>query len=83
MAEMPVIDLEKCNGCGLCVSVCHCKALMLVDDGVVVVETDECSFCTECEAICPTGAICCPYEIVIEEYHERLEIIIEEHYEER
>ena len=67
MAEMPVIDRERCNGCGLCVSICYRQALVLIDDVITVIETEECSYCTECEAVCPTGAICCPYEIVIEE----------------
>ncbi len=67
MVEMPVIDREKCNGCGLCVSVCYCQALVLVDDVIIVIETKACGWCTQCEAICPTGAISCPFEIVIKE----------------
>ena len=67
MAEMPVIDREKCNGCGLCVTVCYCNALVLFDNIITVIETEECHWCTECEAICPTGAISCPFEIVFEE----------------
>ena len=39
MVEMPVIDLEKCNGCGLCVNVCLCGALVIVDEVVTVVAT--------------------------------------------
>jgi len=72
MSEMPIINRELCNGCSLCVSVCYCKALVLVDEVIMVIEAEECecSYCTECEAICPTGAIRCPYEIVIEEYYE-------------
>ena len=66
MIEMPVLDQEKCNGCGLCVSVCYCNALIFVDNVVTVVETAECGWCTECEAVCPNGAIACPFEIVIE-----------------
>ena len=68
MAEMPVIDLEKCDGCGLCISVCYCKALVMVGNVVTVIETAECGWCTQCEAICPTGALSCPFEIVSEEY---------------
>lgn len=67
MVEMPVVDPEKCNGCGLCVSVCRCGALIMVDNIITVIETEECSWCIECEAVCPTGAISCPFEIVIQE----------------
>jgi len=64
--EMPVVDQEKCNGCGLCVSVCYCNALILAGNIITIIETEECGWCTECEAVCPTGAIACPFEIVIE-----------------
>ncbi len=67
MAEMPVIEPERWNGCGLCMSVCTCKALVLVDNFIKVIETEECGWCLQCEAVCPTGAIACPFEIVIEE----------------
>jgi NAD-dependent dihydropyrimidine dehydrogenase PreA subunit len=67
MSEMPVIDSEKCNGCELCISVCSCSALTLIDNVVTVIQTEECDWCTLCEAVCPTGAISCPFEIVIEE----------------
>lgn len=67
MVEMPVVDQGKCSGCGLCVSVCHCGALVLVDGIIAVLETEECGWCTLCEAVCPTGAILCPFEIVIDE----------------
>jgi len=66
VAEMPVIDPEKCNGCALCISVCYCNALVLVGNVIAIVETEECGWCTQCEAVCPTGAICCPFEIVIQ-----------------
>ena len=68
MAEMPQIDKEKCNGCGLCINVCYCHALVMVDNVITVIEVEDCGWCTECEAVCPTGAISCPYEIVIEEH---------------
>ena len=67
MAVMPVIDQVKCNGCGLCVSVCTCNALVLIDNVVTVIETEECHWCTNCEIVCLPGAISCPFEIVIEE----------------
>ena len=67
MALAPVIIIEKCDGCGLCVSVCRCNALIVVDKVISVLEVADCGWCTQCEAVCPTGAISCPFEIVIEE----------------
>ena len=68
MAIFPEIDLTKCNGCGLCVSVCGRGGLILVAGRpvVTVVETADCDWCAYCEAVCPTGAIRCAYEIVFE-----------------
>lgn len=66
MGEMPSIDRDKCNGCGLCVSVCACGALVLVGNTVQAIEVEECRWCTLCELVCPSGAITCPFEIVIE-----------------
>jgi MinD superfamily P-loop ATPase len=63
---MPKIDKEKCNGCGLCISVCLQNSLVLVDGVVVIVEEIECDWCAQCEVVCITGAISCPFEIVLE-----------------
>jgi MinD superfamily P-loop ATPase len=68
VGELPMIDPEMCNGCGLCVSVCSGRALVLIDNVITIIETEECGWCTLCEAVCPTGAISCPFEIVIEEH---------------
>ena len=68
MTEMPQIDLEKCNHCGLCITVCTCNAIVLVNNIISIIETEECHWCTICEIVCPTGAINCPFEIVIEEH---------------
>jgi len=71
MAEMPLIDKEKCQGCGLCVSVCACGILALVGNKAVVVRIERCNYCSQwctlCESVCPNQAISCPFEIVIEE----------------
>jgi len=65
LVEMPWVDVAKCNGCGLCVGVCQHQGLVLVGNVIQVVEREDCDWCTLCEAVCPTGAIHCPYEIVI------------------
>lgn len=70
MVDMPLIDREKCGGCGLCVSVCHCKILEIVDDKVTVMPREGCqgcrTWCTLCEDICPERAISCAFEVIIE-----------------
>ena len=67
MVEMPIIDPEKCDGCGLCVGVCHLNALAIVNNIIAIIETVECDWCADCEAVCLTGAIICPFEIIIQE----------------
>ena len=64
--EMPEIDQEKCDGCGLCVDVCRCGAIVFVSGVVTIIESKVCGWCLQCELICPRDAISCPYEIVIE-----------------
>jgi ferredoxin len=68
VAEMPVIDPNKCDGCGLCVGVCHLNALAIVNNIITIIETVECDWCTDCELVCLTGAISCPFEIIIQEH---------------
>ncbi|MBI2869790.1 MAG: 4Fe-4S binding protein [Chloroflexi bacterium] len=64
---MPVVKPELCNGCGLCAAVCSCNALLIRDKIAFVVQNCECDWCTDCEAVCPTAAISCPYTIVAED----------------
>ena len=65
MSIMPIIDQAKCDGCGLCVTVCKCGALVLSNNTVAIVEVDNCGWCTDCELVCATGAVQCPFEIVV------------------
>lgn len=72
---LPQISEELCIRCGLCVESCACLAVELGEQGPVFhcaevscpigLEGMECA-CL-CEEVCPTGAIQCAYEIVLED----------------
>ena len=63
-AIMPIFDQARCNGCGLCISVCRCGALVLKGNNVTVVKVEDCGWCLDCDLVCETGALQCPLEIV-------------------
>lgn len=67
MFDRPLIDPAKCNGCGVCVGACHQAALVIQGGTVSFTTTLDCPWCGHCEAVCPLGAISCPYEIVFAE----------------
>ena len=53
------IDLQKCNGCGICVDVCKDFSLKMQDGKVVPADNPKfgCMACGHCMAICPKEAI--------------------------
>jgi indolepyruvate ferredoxin oxidoreductase, alpha subunit len=53
----PIVSLERCTGCGDCVTRIHCPALGLSDDGKCEVDFDQCVGCGLCADVCPEGAI--------------------------
>lgn len=55
--QIIVIDEEKCNGCGLCVSACHEGAIGLVDGKAKLLRDDYCDGLGNCLPVCPTAAI--------------------------
>ena len=59
-------DRSKCNGCGLCVTVCAHGGFVMAADIVELCTDAECEICQQCELVCPTGAISFPFEIVEE-----------------
>lgn len=61
----PVVDLEKCDGCGLCIAVCKRHILEMVGSEIAIVDENGCNWCAQCEAVCVSGAIICPFEIVL------------------
>jgi ferredoxin len=64
---LPTIDRDGCTGCGDCVEVCHSNALGLRNLRAIVANAGLCDYCSDCEAICPVGAIRCPFEVVCDE----------------
>lgn len=50
------VDPEKCTSCRACVAATGCPSLMMVD-GKVVIDEDECNGCLLCSRYCPVGAI--------------------------
>jgi len=41
--------------------------LVYIEETVTVIEVETCGWCMMCEAVCPLGAITCPFEIVFDE----------------
>jgi formate hydrogenlyase subunit 6/NADH:ubiquinone oxidoreductase subunit I len=72
---IPQVNSELCNLCGLCVEACTCHAVEMGEQGPVFrCADDDTVQCVDelrchclCEEVCPTGAIECSYEIVVEE----------------
>jgi electron transport complex protein RnfB len=50
-----VIDLEQCNGCGICVDRCQVEACLLEEDAAVI-DLSKCIGCGLCVTGCPTEA---------------------------
>ena len=51
----PVVKVEKCVACGLCVEKCDFDAIVI--DGAAVIDQKKCVGCAGCIAVCPEGAI--------------------------
>ncbi|HNT76058.1 MAG TPA: 4Fe-4S binding protein [Anaerolineae bacterium] len=61
---LPIIDLNCCTNCGLCVTLCPTHAVALVGGRPRIVRPQDCSYCATCEDACPESAIALVYEIV-------------------
>ncbi len=62
---IPEIDPDKCTGGGDCVELCFSGIVRLVNDKATIVSPEDCDYCTDCETFCPSGAISCPFEIIL------------------
>lgn len=62
---VPIIDSERCTGCGLCCQVCPTAALSIKRQRAYVARPDRCDYTGYCEQICPERAIERPFQIVV------------------
>lgn len=53
---VPVVDADRCNGCGTCGDICAFNALAVLPDDVMVF-AELCHGCTGCWRVCPEDAI--------------------------
>ncbi len=57
---LPQINLQRCNQCNICIDECPEDALTMKNQGPVFNQPVTCTYCAECEAVCPTVAIRLP-----------------------
>jgi Pyruvate/2-oxoacid:ferredoxin oxidoreductase delta subunit len=60
---LPHIDLVRCTGCGVCVTLCPTHAVEVRDNLAQIVRAADCSFCDVCETYCPEEAIERPFVV--------------------
>ncbi len=53
----PVVDEEKCVGCGECVDICPVDVLEMKDEKCYVVRQEDCEACESCVETCEESAI--------------------------
>ncbi|MCQ5337656.1 MAG: ferredoxin family protein [Candidatus Methanomethylicia archaeon] len=51
------VDPEKCNGDGLCISVCPTNVFDFINNKAVPKRPQDCILCMACVSQCPTQAI--------------------------
>jgi formate hydrogenlyase subunit 6/NADH:ubiquinone oxidoreductase subunit I len=57
---LPAIDLQRCDLCGACVDGCPEEALIMTEQGPAFSSPISCTYCMECEQLCPVSAIRAP-----------------------
>ena len=56
----PVLDGDKCLGCGACAAVCPPRTIFVIDGQdtrTIQVDYSRCTYCARCEEVCPVGSI--------------------------
>ncbi|GAB4109814.1 MAG: 4Fe-4S binding protein [Roseiflexaceae bacterium] len=60
---LPLIDLQRCKGCGICQQRCPTQAVAVLHGKAQITHPEACTFCEVCESYCPEGAIGRPFAI--------------------
>ncbi len=67
------VDVARCNLCGLCAEVCPCRSISIQAHRLEFRCPQDCARADSntccgymCEEVCPTGALSCAFEIVLE-----------------
>ncbi len=63
MVVLPIIDLQRCDGCSVCVVSCPVSAVQLINGKARITVPERCTFCEICESYCPREAIGRPFRI--------------------
>jgi len=53
----PIVDQEKCSGCGNCVEICPSEVYQMEEDKSDPVHPEECIECWACVTQCPAESI--------------------------
>jgi NAD-dependent dihydropyrimidine dehydrogenase PreA subunit len=51
------LDIEKCNGCRMCMEVCPHNVFAIQNKRAVIIDRDACMECGACSRNCPMSAI--------------------------
>lgn len=53
----PIINVDECSACGICVDACPEAVIEIVGDAAEAVNDEGCTACATCMEECPMGAI--------------------------
>lgn len=60
---LPRINLQRCDRCGACVEGCPENALVMTQQGPEFSTPVVCTYCLQCEQLCPVSAIRAPLTV--------------------